>query len=127
MTQPIVVAVHDDGTVEYTRNSALNDFFGGRGDMVRVTDIQKEQLGPLYYIKWLLGPFAGKDHVRAYARQYLTPDEILETLPVKMPYDACNDQDWRRLTFPAYEAAVAHEVQVLNAMRRKGVRFDAAP
>lgn len=114
------ISVFPDGAMEYTRNPDLTEFFGGKGDMQRVTEISKMPYGNAYYIQWKLGPYAGQAHTRDFARTYLTPDEILETLPVLATPGTPTHVP---LTFPTYEAAVAHEVQVLRAMRLAGVRF----
>ena len=113
MPNPIVLAVHPDATVEYTRNS---DFvpFDGEGTMERVTDIAKFKHASLYYINWLMGPYAGMAHSVSMATNYGVP------IPPRPDNDNAPSAI---ITFPTYEAAVEHEVAVLNAMRKAGVRF----
>lgn len=110
MTQPIVLAFDADGNVEYTRNSTFTPF-DGRGDMQRVTDIRKRPDAPLYFIHWMLGPFAGQNHTYQMSHDYGLP----------LGYDGGDNS--RIAMFVSYEAAVAHEIKMLNAMRRAGVLF----
>lgn len=113
MSQPIVLAFDTEGTVEYTRNSQFTPW-EGRGEMVRVTDIRKKPDANEFYIHWMQGPCAGIDHtlgmsakIGVFGNCMVTSDAALNEV----------------LTFPTYEAAVAHEVEVLNIMRRMGVSF----
>ncbi len=100
-----------NGTVEFTRNPTLIDMLGDDGRMVRVSDIQKVPGQSLYYIKWLVGPFAGEGHTAAMSHSYGIP---LPSLGIDLT---------SLLTFPSYEDAVKYEVMVLNALRLQGVRF----
>lgn len=108
MTNPIVLSFHPDGEIEYTRNSQFTPF-EGRGEMQRVTDIRKEPDGNQFYIHWMLGPCAGVDHT--YGMSIAVG--VISTCPAVELV----------MKFPTYEDAVNHEVAVLNAMRRKGIRF----
>lgn len=108
MVQPIVLSFSPTGNVEYTRNTAFQPF-DGRGDMQRVTDIQKRPDAPLYFIHWMLGPNAGRDHTYGMSTAY----GVLSTCPAVEQV----------MLFNSYEEAVAHEVTVLNAMRKAGVSF----
>lgn len=112
MSNPIVLAFDTEGTIEYTRNSQFTPW-EGRGEMVRVTDIRKKPDANEFYIHWMQGPYAGVDHTYGMSAAagviidsavMLTKDEVM--------------------TFPTYEAAVDHEVAVLNAYRRQGVSFN---
>jgi hypothetical protein len=109
------VAFHDDGVVEHTRSTALDKVFGTSGDMQRVTDIFRGSDGQ-YYIKWMLGPFAGSvqdmEHAAGLGVIVFAEDTHFFDL-IEYP-----------LPFNTYEAAVAHEVEMLAAMRKDGVRFD---
>lgn len=124
MSNPIVLSFHPDGEIEYTRNSDFTPF-DGRGDMRRVTDIRKEPYGAKYFIHWMLGPWTGCDHTRLIARNYFNPDDLIELerqglCPKFSPEHMRSDE---RMLFDTYELAVAHEVAMLNEMRRRGVRF----
>lgn len=112
--QKQVLTFTPDGEIEYTRNTQFKPF-GGAGVMKRVTDIQKLPDRDSYYIRWMLGPFAGSDHCHAFAWEYNVDTDGL--LPVAM-------SGLSTILFETYEAAVAHEVTVLNAMRKAGVIFD---
>lgn len=114
MNQPIVLSFDADGAVEYTRTKALT-LFGGAGTMQRVTDIKKVPTGASYYIHWMLGPFAGHDHVYGMAQRFSVKD-------TPEPYSLSGNHD-DVVQFPTYEAAVEHEIDMLNAMRKAGVRF----
>lgn len=116
MHKTLTIAVHTDGTAEYTRNSEFTPF-GGEGVMERVTDIQKYRHGNLFYIRWMLGPYADLAHCVSMAHDYGVP------VPHRPQHDPAISEV---ITFPTYEAAVEHEVAMLNAMRKKGVRFGAA-
>lgn len=113
MTQPIILAFHPDGDVEFTRTSKFTPF-EGRGDMERVTDIRKFSESNLYYIDWLLGPYKGMAHTVSMAKNY--------NVPVPSRPDGDNAIS-AIITFGTYEGAVQHEIQVLNAMRKAGVKF----
>ena len=65
----ITISFDADGTVEYTRTKALT-LFGGEGTMERVTDIAKFKHGNLYYINWLMGPYANMAHTCSMATNY---------------------------------------------------------
>ena len=108
MSQPIVLAFDTEGTVEYTRNSQFTPW-EGRGEMVRVTDIRKKPDANEFYIHWMQGPCAGVDHTYGMS----IAAGVISTCPAVELV----------MTFPTYEAAVAHEVEVLNAYRRQGVSF----
>ena len=119
MTNPIVIAFYEDGQIEYTRNSQFMPW-GGRGEMVRVTDIRKQPSGSRFFIQWLIGPHAGEPHRYETSMQY--------GVDFEMPNFAFTPSNLARATmyFDSYEAAVAHEVAVLNAMRREGIKFHAS-
>ena len=104
--EPLIMVFTPEGTVEFTRSPKLYEFFEGDGDMERVSEIHKS--GPRYYIRWLMGPFAGQDHTFRMAKRY----RLSERVAVDMA-----------MLFSTYEAAVEHEVKMLNAMRREGVTF----
>jgi len=113
------VAFHDDGVVEHTRSTALDKVFGTSGDMQRVTDIFRGSDGH-YYIKWMLGPFAGSvqdmGHAAGFGVIVFAEDTHLSDLGPRIL--------GRPIPFNTYETAVAHEVEMLAAMRKDGVRFD---
>ena len=109
----ITISFDADGTVEYTRTKALT-LFGGEGTMERVTDIAKFKHGNLYYINWLMGPYANMAHTCSMATNYNV------AIP---PRPEGDDAISPIVTFSSYEAAVAHEIEMLNAMRKVGVRF----
>lgn len=105
----LVIRVDAEGTAEWTRDKNLQFLFGGEGDMQRVTDIFKR--GTHFGIKWLIGPLAVKEHTFAMSVDY----GVLEggvTTTLHEP-----------IMFLTYEAAVAHEILMLNAMRRAGISF----
>ena len=109
-----VVAFFPDGGVEHTRHADLDEIFGTEGLMERVTDIGRHREG--YFIKWIRGPLAVREHTYGMAGEYGTvnPEHLnrLATMRDEILY------------FKTYEFAVAHEVQVLNAMRKAGIRFN---
>lgn len=107
---PMVLSFEPNGSVEYTRDNRLADLWGGEGNMVRVSDIQKMPERNEYYIKWLRGPYAGQDHVYDIAIQYGLAEDDVSPCSIVL--------------FATYELAVEHEVSILNAMRKTGVLFD---
>lgn len=115
MAQLMVIAFHDDGSIEYTRTKDLT-LFGGSGTMQRVTDIQKAPAAPIYYIRWMLGPYADSLHTHDMAIEYLGLDELATLQAPRISHSEA-------MEFPSYEAAVQHEITMLNAMRKAGVRF----
>lgn len=117
-TTTIAMSFDVDGSVEFTRNKALDTFFGGAGVMKRVSDIQKLDHSSKYYIKWLMGPHAGKAHsLETHIRIF---GGILDG-----NYGGLGVSDKTgTILFDSYEAAVHCEIAALNAMREQGVRFD---
>ena len=106
-----IISVSPDGILEYTRHPELTEFFNGDGKMERITDIRKKSKGNQYYIHWLKGPFAGKNHTYGMSKVYGLAEDL---------------QPWLEdvlLTFYTYEQAVQHEIAMLNAMRLTGVSF----
>lgn len=115
----ISVSFDPTGEIEYTRNASLSWLFDGAGTMRRVTDIHKLPNDHLFYIKWLMGPYAGLSH------------GLTEHIRV---FGGMLDKDFHSggfsdhtgtLFFKTYEDAVAYEIRCLNAMREQGVTFDA--
>jgi hypothetical protein len=121
----IIMVFHNDGTVEFTRNPKLYPFFDGRGDMQRISEIRKEEYGPKYYIEWLRGKWAGAKHTRTIARNYFTPDTILNSHAEKFSPE--HMLPGNPMLFDTYEDAVLHEVAMLNAMRLAGDTFVENP
>lgn len=111
MSYELAISVDPNGTVEFTRNEILEEMFDGCGEMQRVTEIFKTA-PHTYHIKWLMGPYAGQVHTfgmsAAYGRDLCTPAGALDKVEVP---------------FSSYDYAVAHEVGILSAMRKAGVRF----
>lgn len=116
----ITMSFDPDGSVEFTRNKNLDTFFGGRGTMKRVSDILKMPDSPKFFIRWLLGPHAGKDHgLNTHISIF---GGILDG-----HYGGLGYSDRTGLIlFDSYEAAVHCEIAALNAMREQGVTFDEA-
>lgn len=116
MPKKIVLSFDADGTVEFTRTNALT-LFGGGGVMERVTDIKKQPSGNHFYIQWLMGPHRGEPHRFGISMHY--------GVDFQMPNSDNVPDNLARATmfFDSYEAAVDHELTVLNAMRKAGVRF----
>lgn len=114
--QPVVLSFCPDGTVEYTRNTAFQPF-QGEGVMQRVTDIKKLDGDNIYFIHWMQGPYAGFDHTKDMAERYVD----ISDLPAIQPTGTKGLGKF--LYFETYQAAIDHEVAVLNAMRKEGVRF----
>jgi hypothetical protein len=108
-SQKHVVSFFPDGSVEHTRSADMDAVFGTGGEMKRVTDIGRREEG--YFINWLLGPFAGREHTWGMSIGYGIVSYALHPVECTM-------------YFPTYEAAVLHEVKMLNAMRCQGVRFN---
>ena len=104
------VAVHNDGTIEYTRNQELQGFFNDRGEMVRITDICKFKHSGEYYFVWLEGPY--KDMIHTHGIHA----DIYET-----QVDTYTDHTI--VVFNSYEETVAYERMVLEAMRKRGIKF----
>lgn len=114
----ITMSFDPDGSIEFTRNKNLDTFFGGAGRMRRVTDIAKLDNSSKFFIRWLLGPYAGKAHSLEHHigvfggildGHYGGPGVSNRT---------------GTLMFDSYEAAVGYEIACLNAMREQGVTFD---
>lgn len=111
-----------DGAIEYTRHKALAQFFGGAGNMKRVTDIQKRFDAPMFYIKWLMGPYTegsplsheGVHNAICHADIFGRAKPSVHTI-----FDSAGT-----LLFRTYEDAVLYEITCLNAMREKGITFD---
>jgi hypothetical protein len=119
MPKRITIAVDQDGTAEWTRAKELDGLFGGAGVMKRVTDIQKLDNSSKFYIRWMLGPYAGKAH--DLEKHIAVFGGILDG-----HYGGPGVSDRTgTLMFPSYEDAVAYEIKCLNEMRRAGVTFDA--
>lgn len=119
-TRSISMMFDSDGSIEFTRNKALDGMFGGVGVMERVTDIKKLPNDPLFYIKWLMGPYAGKSHDVSCHMEVFDPQP--------MAFLGRVDSNTGTLMFYSYEDAVNYEIVCLNAMREKGIVFghDAA-
>lgn len=114
----IVMSFDPDGSVEYTRNKALDGIFGGQGRMKRVTDIQKLNGESLFFIKWLMGPYAGKHFSHTLDRH----DEVFGLWrPSQRVFISSHTGT---MFFYSYEDAVAYEIECLNEMRRQGITFD---
>jgi hypothetical protein len=113
-----VLAFDPDGTVEFTRHKNLDNFFGGAGTMKRVTDIKKLDNSSKFYIRWMLGPYAGKAH--DLEKHIGVFGGILDG-----HYGGSGVSDRTgTLLFPSYEDAVDYEIKCLNHMRLAGVTFD---
>lgn len=114
----ITMSFDPNGSIEFTRNKALDDFFGGRGAMRRVSDIQKLDNSSRYYIKWLMGPHAGKAH--SLETHISIFGGILDG-----HYGGAGVSDRTgTLLYASYEDAVQAEIACLNKMRENGVVFD---
>lgn len=111
-----VMSFDPDGSIEFTRNKNLDTFFGGAGTMKRVTDISKIDNGSLFFIKWLMGPYATRSHS---FRQHV---EVFGSSAVA--WDCIVDDNTQTLMFFSYEAAVFYEIACLNKMRLDGITFD---
>jgi hypothetical protein len=111
-----VITVNENGELQFTRNPELEAMFEGRGEMARVTDIQKVTDEPKYYIKWMLGPYAGEVH--DYSKHLLVfQGEVGPVYPLDLSIVS------EVLLFGSYAEAVAYEVECLNRMRLSGVTF----
>jgi hypothetical protein len=124
MTNPIVLAFHPDGEIEYTRNKEFMPF-DGMGVMQRVTEITKDPYANHYYIRWMRGPWMDCFHTRLIARHYFTPEELhdLEAEGKCPKFSPEHMRAYDPMRFESYEDAVLHEVACLNQMRRMGVSF----
>lgn len=118
MKKPIVLSFDANGKVEFTRTKDIT-LFGGEGRMQRVTEIQKLDHAPQYYISWLMGPYRDNIHTHVMAFEYMTMAEL-----GKLQAPRINRSE--PMYFASYEAAVSHEIDMLNAMRKAGVRFHEA-
>lgn len=107
-TEPLIMVFTSEGTVEFTRNPKLYEFFDGEGEMERVSEIKKR--GRSYFIKWLMGPFEGLEQTYAMGVRYGVQRAAFKAVESTM-------------LFPTYEEAVEYEVRVLNGMRKQGVTF----
>lgn len=116
MSKPHVLSFAPNGSVEFTRSPDLNFLFKGEGDMERVTDIRKRTDAAMFYVHWMLGPFAGEDSTHVHHSQFLGEQK---------PCVRCRIEG-RVMLFWSYEDAVKYEVQMLDAMRKAGVQFGTA-
>lgn len=120
--QTISMSFDPDGSIEFTRNKALDGIFGGAGRMKRVTDIQKLDREALFYIKWLMGPFA---QTHAVPNNSHTADRHTVVFGQRKPSVFVKiDDNTGTLFFRSYEDAVKYEIECLNAMREAGITFD---
>lgn len=108
--ETIVMVFTADGTVEFTRSPKLYEFFDGRGEMERISDIQKDLQHNGYYIRWLKGPNADRNHTYGMSIALGLLGAVYHSVESVIMFDT-------------YEEAVEHEVRVLNAMRKQGVLF----
>lgn len=122
MPKKHVLAFHPDGEIEFTRNTHLSEVLAplGYASMERVSDIRQKAYTNKFYIQWLLGKWAGSPHTRNLCRNYFNPDNIPDSAPHFAP-EYMNPLD--PMLFATYEDAVAHEIDMLNAMRLKGETF----
>lgn len=114
----ITMSFDPDGSIEFTRNKNLDAFFGGAGRMRRVTDIAKLDDSSKFFIRWLLGPYAGKAHALEHHI-----DIFGSILDRRYGGSEIGDKT-SVILFNSYEAAVQYEIDCLNAMRKAGVTFD---
>lgn len=124
-TTEIVMSFDPNGSVEFTRNKALDAFFGGAGTMKRVTDIQKADNSASYCIKWLMGPLAHTGHPADENDGRHTLQMHMAVFGKDMVAWDCVASGWQGvLWFHSYEAAVQYEIACLNKMREQGTTFD---
>lgn len=116
----IAVTFDPDGSIEFTRAAQLDWLFDGAGVMKRVTDIKKLPNDSLFYVFWLMGPYAGKSH--GLAEHIEVFGGILDG---KYGNPAIVSDHTGTFMFRTYNAAVEYEIECLNAMRKAGVTLDA--
>lgn len=116
----IAVAFDPDGSIEYTRNAQVDWLFDGAGVMKRVTDIKKLPNDALFYVFWLMGPYAGKSH--GLTEHIEVFGGILDG---EYGNTAIVSDHTGTFLFRTYNAAVEYEIKCLNAMRHAGATFDA--
>lgn len=107
-------AIHPDGSIEFTRNEALDGMFKGAGEMQRVTEICKLPDQALFYVQWKLGP---------YKHRPLGFRQLDEYPGVEDFSCSIEDDNFGTLYFYSYAIAVQQEVAMLDAMRKAGVSF----
>jgi hypothetical protein len=123
MPQKHTIAVSPDGLLEFTRNTKLSAVLAplGKTVMERVTDIKQHETGN-FYIHWLLGKFAGQGHTYnnfiEYSDYFKISEKCLDAL-----YSSMVGLEYEVMLFDTYENAVAHEIDMLAAMRRAGETF----
>lgn len=104
-----VISCLPDGTIEHTRVPPNVFDLKLHKEVRRVSEIEFDEDGQFYYIKWLRGPYANKVH--SYS--------ILNSLHRGGDVNAGS----ATVPFTTYEAAVSHEVYCLNRMRIDGHTF----
>jgi hypothetical protein len=109
-----IFAIHPDGSIEFTRNEALDTMFDGKGEMQRVTEICKLPDQALYYVQWKLGPFKHRPLGYHQFGEYPGVEDFFCTI---------EDDEFGTLYFASYAIAVKQEVAMLDAMRKAGVSF----
>lgn len=115
MPEPLVKQIHvrPDGSVDFTRDPLLTPIFDGRGQMQRITEIEKLEYSGKYYFTWLKGPYAGT---------IFDTDQAKELGIADVRIDISDGANWR-CVFPTYEEAVSVEVQAVEALRQRGHTF----
>ena len=114
-----------DGSVEFTRNKALDAFFGGRGTMRRVTEIQKLETRSEFFIRWLMGPYANTGHPNDHSTGIHTLAKHIDVFGKDVAVADCRVYEvGGAMLWPTYELAVQYEIVCLNRMRENGIIFD---
>ena len=116
----MIVNFFNDGSVQHTLRDSVFKLSGHRR-VDRVSEIKFHSGFQKFYIQWRYSPnvpFFQNDpphsgpltHTESIAREYgVEPPERCGVTGV--------------CYFDTYELAVGHEIEVLDAMRRKGIRF----
>jgi hypothetical protein len=124
MPKTHTIAVYTDGTAEWTRAPALDKFFEGAGRMSRITDIRKHDESPLYCIFWMRGPYACNWFCRRHLMDiYGCCEEEATMLSIEKGALSMNAGLFAPLYVRSYQEAVDWEIEMLNYMRKDGVRF----
>lgn len=129
----MLIQVHEDGSVDFTRNPILEKLFDGEQKIVeRMTEIKFDYLRQTYYIQFLRGEFA--DLVLRWAGAGLERADRLSALwtrfrnrregaAIVFTKTVDPNEAKGQVEFNSYEDAVAIEVAFIEFLREQGFKF----
>ena len=121
MTSKMVISCFPNGRAEHTlRDGKFNPFPGQRRHITRLSEIMFDNERQQFFVLWLRGPFAGHPAtwfntvdnlfpLRAFVGSIVTAYETWDCV----------------LFFDTYEEAVAHEINIADALRQRGESFSS--